>query len=154
MIQVVLLGFILKKAVLISKTLLKHFLRSVIVICVNSLPSVMIYGFVNILVARFCCHLSWKITRNSWKSLRKVLEYFLQISLATLMHCVKIVRIRSYSGLHFRTEYGQIPENNSEYEHFLRSAVFYRIENGTICMEFFLEEKNKKWKHLLDQYHF
>ena len=97
--QVVLLGFILKKAVLISKTLSKHFLRSVI--CVNSLPSVRIYGFVNILVARFCCLLSWKITRNSWKSLRKVLESFLQIPPATLMHCVKIARIRSYSGLHF-----------------------------------------------------
>ena len=58
--------FYLKRTVLISKTLLKHFLRSVI--CVNSLPSVRIYGFVNILVANFCCHLSWKIIRNSWKS--------------------------------------------------------------------------------------
>ena len=67
--------------VLISKTLLKHFLRSVI--CVNSLLSVRIYGFVNILVANFCCHLSWKTSGNSWKSPGKVLRFFLQIPLAT-----------------------------------------------------------------------
>ena len=67
--------------VLISKTLLKHFLRSVI--CVNSLLSVMIYGFVNILVGNFCCDLSWKTTGNSWEIPGKVLRFFLQIPLAT-----------------------------------------------------------------------
>ena len=71
-----------KKTVLISETLLNT-LRSVI--CVNSLPSVRIYGFVNILVANFCCHLSWKNTRNSWKSPGKVLGFFLQTPLATLL---------------------------------------------------------------------
>ena len=152
--QVVLLGFILKKAVLISKTLLKHFLRSVI--CVNSLPSVMIYGFVNILVARFCCHLSWKITRNSWKSQKGpgIFSSNFTGHPDTLRKNCPYQELFWSAFSRIRTEYEQIPQNNSEYEHFLRSAVFYRIENGAICMELFLEEKNKKWKHLLDQYHF
>ena len=49
------------------------------------------------------------------------------------LHCVKIVGIRSYSGLHFsafglNTERFRMPENadqkNSEYGHFLRSEYF------------------------------
>ena len=39
-------------------------------------------------------------------------------------HCVKSVRIRSYSGLHFST----FGSNNSEYGHFL-SIVFYKVLN-------------------------
>ena len=46
--------------------------------------SVRIYGFVNTLVSNFCCHLSWKITRNSGNSPGSVLEIYLQIPLATL----------------------------------------------------------------------
>ena len=37
------------------------------------------------------------------------------------MHCVKSVRIRSYSGLHSVQMPENTDQNNSEYGHFLRS---------------------------------
>ena len=63
---------------------------------------------------------------------------FLSLSSSFIYHCVKSVRIRSYSNPHFshiRIEYGEIrsispysvrkrgnaDQNNSEYEHFLRN---------------------------------
>ena len=39
-------------------------------------------------------------------------------------HCVKSVRIRSYSGPHFPAFGMNTDQNNSKYEHFLRSEQY------------------------------
>ena len=39
-----------------------------------------------------------------------------------IQHCVKSVRFRSYSGLYFPAFRLNTEQNNSEYEHFLRSV--------------------------------
>ena len=50
-----------------------------------------------------------------------------------MSHYVKSVRIRSYSGLYSTQMRGNADQNNSEYEHFLRSVnrkdFFYILEN-------------------------
>ena len=66
----------------------------------------------------------------------EILRYFCQlywaddnINEANDSHSVKSVRIRSYSGTYFsriRTEYGEILQNNSEYEQFSRNEPLSR----------------------------
>ena len=69
-------------------------------------------------------------------SVSAVLILFLNTVIHVDLHCVKSVRIRSYSALHF-PRVGKLrispcsvqmrekaDQNNSEYEHFLRKAMF------------------------------
>ena len=58
-----------------------------------------------------------KNTRRSIKNAWRAQE-------ATLSHCVKSVRVRSYSGPYFPAFGLDTNQNNSEYGHFLRSELF------------------------------
>ena len=52
-------------------------------------------------------------------------ETYLEI-LGKYLHCVKSVRIRSYSGSHFPTFGLNTDQNNPKYGHFFRIVVYYQ----------------------------
>ena len=60
-------------------------------------------------------------------------EPIVRLTKSDVLHCVKSVRIRSYSASYSVQMRENKDQNNSEYGHFLRSAGVFRLLSFTSC---------------------
>ena len=73
-----------------------------------------------------------------WKLEFRFYVYICHFLLQIRLHCVKSVRVRSYSGLYFLAFGLNTDQNNSEYGHFLRNV---RESCFQVIIEYYIIEK-------------
>ena len=100
-----------------------------------------------ILTGRFCEPNFYRETfRSGFSRSTEIVCYTVSV------HCVKSVRIRSYSGLFFLAFGLNTDQNNSEYGHFLRSDFKIKPKGSAFAVNIRLGENLLKtsWRHLGD----